>query len=207
MSNLNNFPLTWSCGSRQRSATSTGWKFQLNNLAVTGVNIISESISWSLEYRVKNTFKSRYLRCWPDAYLRLCQLLPWEFVFCGWPGLAGDQCCFLFVSQFCPGSPSVTSTEHLKRLGVGRHLLPVSKKSSSCKPAIRTPCRRPDPYPAVYRQKAATAYLENKQLLLFGFPQQYPRQSVLFIRRVRSRDTMRRLFTAVNRSRFLCADL
>ena len=28
------FPLTWSCGSRQRDTTSSGWKFKMNNLAV-----------------------------------------------------------------------------------------------------------------------------------------------------------------------------
>ena len=28
------FLLTWSCGSRQRDTTSSGWKFKLNNLAV-----------------------------------------------------------------------------------------------------------------------------------------------------------------------------
>ena len=31
------FWLTWSCGSRQRDTTSSGWKFQLNNLAVKGL--------------------------------------------------------------------------------------------------------------------------------------------------------------------------
>ena len=31
------FLLTWSCGSRQRDTTSSGWKFKLNNLAVKGL--------------------------------------------------------------------------------------------------------------------------------------------------------------------------
>ena len=31
------FSLTWSCGSRQRDTTSSGWKFKLNNLAVKGL--------------------------------------------------------------------------------------------------------------------------------------------------------------------------
>ena len=31
------FSLTWSCGSRQRGTTSSGWKFSLNNLAVKGL--------------------------------------------------------------------------------------------------------------------------------------------------------------------------
>ena len=31
------FSLTWSCGSRQRDTTSSGWKFRLNNLAVKGL--------------------------------------------------------------------------------------------------------------------------------------------------------------------------
>ena len=31
------FSLTWSCGTRQRDTTSSGWKFSLNNLAVKGV--------------------------------------------------------------------------------------------------------------------------------------------------------------------------
>ena len=31
------FSLTWSCGSRQRVTTSSGWIFQLNNLAVKGL--------------------------------------------------------------------------------------------------------------------------------------------------------------------------
>ena len=31
------FSLTWSCGSRQRDTTSSGWKFILNNLAVKGL--------------------------------------------------------------------------------------------------------------------------------------------------------------------------
>ena len=35
---LNNFILTWSCGSRQRDTTSSGWKFKLNNLAAKGLN-------------------------------------------------------------------------------------------------------------------------------------------------------------------------
>ena len=30
------FSLTWSCGTRQRNTTSSGWKFRLNNLAVRG---------------------------------------------------------------------------------------------------------------------------------------------------------------------------
>ena len=30
-------PLTWSCGSRQRDTTSSGWKFKLNNLAGKGL--------------------------------------------------------------------------------------------------------------------------------------------------------------------------
>ena len=29
--------ITWSCGSRQRDTTSSGWTFQLNNLAVKGL--------------------------------------------------------------------------------------------------------------------------------------------------------------------------
>ena len=39
LSNLNNFSLTWSCGSRQRDTTSSGWKFKLNNLAAEGLNV------------------------------------------------------------------------------------------------------------------------------------------------------------------------
>ena len=31
------FSLTWSCGSRQRDTTSSGWKFRLNYLAVKGL--------------------------------------------------------------------------------------------------------------------------------------------------------------------------
>ena len=30
--------LTWSCGSRQRDTTSSGWKFRLNNLAGKGLS-------------------------------------------------------------------------------------------------------------------------------------------------------------------------
>ena len=33
------FSLTWSCGSRQRDTTSSGWKFKLNNLAVKGLTL------------------------------------------------------------------------------------------------------------------------------------------------------------------------
>ena len=36
------FSLTWSCGSRQRDTTSSGWKFKLNNLAVKGLKRSSE---------------------------------------------------------------------------------------------------------------------------------------------------------------------
>ena len=36
------FSLTWSCGSRQRDTTSSGWKWQLNNLAAT--RLISEKL-------------------------------------------------------------------------------------------------------------------------------------------------------------------
>ena len=31
------FSLTWSCGSRQRDTTSSGWKLQINNLAAKGL--------------------------------------------------------------------------------------------------------------------------------------------------------------------------
>ena len=34
------FSLTWSCGSRKRDTTSSGWKFKLNNLAVKGLKQI-----------------------------------------------------------------------------------------------------------------------------------------------------------------------
>ena len=33
------FSLTWSCGSRKRGTTSSGWKFKLNNLAVEGLKV------------------------------------------------------------------------------------------------------------------------------------------------------------------------
>ena len=36
------FSLTWSCGSRQRDTTSSGWKFTLNNLAVKGLKKITK---------------------------------------------------------------------------------------------------------------------------------------------------------------------
>ena len=36
-SNMNNFSLTWSCGSRQRDTTSSEWKFKLDNLAAKGL--------------------------------------------------------------------------------------------------------------------------------------------------------------------------
>ena len=38
------FSLTWSCGSRQRDTTSSGWKFSLNNLAVKGLSLEGEVI-------------------------------------------------------------------------------------------------------------------------------------------------------------------
>ena len=34
------FSLTWSCGSRQRDTTLSGWKFKLNNLAAKGLREI-----------------------------------------------------------------------------------------------------------------------------------------------------------------------
>ena len=37
------FSLTWSCESRQRETTSSGWKFQLNNLAVKGLEVPQKS--------------------------------------------------------------------------------------------------------------------------------------------------------------------
>ena len=36
--NSEHFSLTWSCGSRQRDTTSSGWKFRLNNLAAKELN-------------------------------------------------------------------------------------------------------------------------------------------------------------------------
>ena len=33
------FLLTWSCGSRQRDTNSSGWKFELNILAVKGLTL------------------------------------------------------------------------------------------------------------------------------------------------------------------------
>ena len=43
LSNLNNFHSLGSCGSRQRDTTSSGWKLQLNNLAV------KELKRWNIE--------------------------------------------------------------------------------------------------------------------------------------------------------------
>ena len=40
------FSLTWSCGSRQRDTTSSGWKFKLNNLAVKGLKHANTILTW-----------------------------------------------------------------------------------------------------------------------------------------------------------------
>ena len=45
------FSLTWSCGSRQRDTASSGWKFELNNLAVGG-------------YFLHKSFKSKFFSIW-----------------------------------------------------------------------------------------------------------------------------------------------
>ena len=37
------FSLTWSCGSRQRDRTSSGWEFQLHNLAVKGLKGLAQA--------------------------------------------------------------------------------------------------------------------------------------------------------------------
>ena len=64
LSNLNNFALTWSCGSRQRDTTSSGWKFQLNNLAVEG-----------LKTRHGHFYDTIYLKLNFDNFLFLLPLL------------------------------------------------------------------------------------------------------------------------------------
>ena len=61
------FSLTWSCGSRQRDTTSSGWKFSWNNLAVKGLTSQATQFAahpqlinpyWSLESRLHPTSRT-----------------------------------------------------------------------------------------------------------------------------------------------------
>ena len=45
--------LTWSCGSRQRDTTLSGWKFRLNNISVKGLSVESIDIDDYLAQRVR----------------------------------------------------------------------------------------------------------------------------------------------------------
>ena len=68
------FSLTWSCGSRQRDTTSSGWKFRLKNLAVQRLRFTQRRRQWR---NIKSALVERLVFVgsvlvdfWPNAALR-----------------------------------------------------------------------------------------------------------------------------------------
>ena len=60
------FSLTWSCGSRQRDTTSSGWKFRLNNLVVEGLMLWLETAQTAVSQDIL------FYSIWIFTHLKLC---------------------------------------------------------------------------------------------------------------------------------------
>ena len=63
------FSLTWSCGSRQRDTTSSGWKFRLNNLAVKGLTLLKNAKLFNLNFQLHKVVSG-----WRDPQLHLSEI-------------------------------------------------------------------------------------------------------------------------------------
>ena len=59
------FSLNWSCGSRQRDTTSSGWKLKLNNLAVKGLKCWSRLPADKILCPGVDLMLGHRLRRWP----------------------------------------------------------------------------------------------------------------------------------------------
>ena len=81
------FSLTWICGSRQRDTTSSGWKFELNFLAIMG---LKGGLHYQIKFSTTWSCVSRQVR--DNYYWYLSNLKP---IICNFSNLIQNQ----FISQ------------------------------------------------------------------------------------------------------------